>query len=649
MNAEYHSRDLRSPAARLLGLSLLALGVVYGDIGTSPLYTVSQVFFGTAAKVTNPVVVLGGISAIFWALTLVVTFKYVVFVLRADHQAEGGVFALYGLLQKHKTRVGVFLLILLTLAAGFLFGDGMITPAISVISAVEGIAVAAPNFSGLIIPITILILSALFFVQRKGTSAIGTVFGPVMLVWFFVLGLMGASWIIREPQILQALNPQYILLFFKTVSVKDVFVILGFVMLAITGGEAMYADLGHFGRAPIRISWLFVAYPALVLNYFGQGAYVLSGNPVIDGNIFYSMAPHALLGVLIVLATMATIIASQALITGVFSLAAQASALHLLPLIPIKHTHHHHEGQIYIGSVNTLLYAGCIALVLYFGSSSRMAGAYGMAVSWVMLATTVAVSAVMLWLWKWPVWKTLLFSIPFASIDLVFVIANSFKFLEGGFVPLGIGLVAFFVMQAWQWGSGRLSDRMNRSSRMKIKDLFAIRDNEAQASFVNNTTVILSNDMIKSLDDVLPPLDKLYFERNAVMPDHLVFLTVRFWHEPSMAHKRLEIVELDPTPERGTILSVAVNFGFMENADLKSALHEIIKREPSLVHQDIKDWVFHIIVKRLYFENSISWLDRMRYGVYKFLYEITPPMDVYLGLNHYHNITLEVLPVVFRS
>ena len=495
MNAEYHSRDLRSPVARLLGLSLLALGVVYGDIGTSPLYTVSQVFFGTAAKVTNPVVVLGGISAIFWALTLVVTFKYVVFVLRADHQAEGGVFALYGLLQKHKTRVGVFLLILLTLAAGFLFGDGMITPAISVISAVEGIAVAAPNFSGLIIPITILILSALFFVQRKGTSAIGTVFGPVMLVWFFVLGLMGASWIIREPQILQALNPQYILLFFKTVSVKDVFVILGFVMLA----------------------------------------------------------------------------------------------------------------------------------------------------------TTVAVSAVMLWLWKWPVWKTLLFSIPFASIDLVFVIANSFKFLEGGFVPLGIGLVAFFVMQAWQWGSGRLSDRMNRSSRMKIKDLFAIRDNEAQASFVNNTTVILSNDMIKSLDDVLPPLDKLYFERNAVMPDHLVFLTVRFWHEPSMAHKRLEIVELDPTPERGTILSVAVNFGFMENADLKSALHEIIKREPSLVHQDIKDWVFHIIVKRLYFENSISWLDRMRYGVYKFLYEITPPMDVYLGLNHYHNITLEVLPVVFRS
>ena len=396
MNVEHSSRDLRSPAMRLLGLSLLALGVVYGDIGTSPLYTVSQVFFGTAAKVANPVVVLGGISAIFWALTLVVTFKYVVFVLRADHQAEGGVFALYGLLQKHKTRIGVFLLILLTLAAGFLFGDGMITPAISVISAVEGIAVASPNFAGLVIPLTILILSALFFVQRKGTSAIGAVFGPVMLVWFCTLAALGVSWIVKEPGILRALNPEYILLFFKTLALRDVFVVLGFVMLAITGGEAMYADLGHFGRAPIRLSWLTIAYPALVLNYLGQGAYVLSGSPVSGGTIFYSMAPHAFLGILIVLATMATIIASQALITGVFSLAAQASALHLLPLIPIKHTHHHHEGQIYIAPVNALLYAGCIALVLYFGSSSRMAGAYGMAVSWVMLATTIAVSAVML-------------------------------------------------------------------------------------------------------------------------------------------------------------------------------------------------------------------------------------------------------------
>ncbi len=649
MKSANRTSDSDRSLFRVLGLSLLALGVVYGDIGTSPLYTVSQVFFATAAKVTNPVVVLGGVSAIFWALTLVVTFKYVVFVLRADHQAEGGVFALYGLLQKNKTRIGVFLLMMLTLAAGFLFGDGMITPAISVISAVEGIAVASPHLSGFVIPLTIAILSALFFVQRKGTNAIGSVFGPVMLVWFSVLATMGVFWISREPQILRALDPAYILMFFKTMSVRDVFVVLGFVMLAITGGEAMYADLGHFGRTPIRLSWLAVAYPALVLNYLGQGAYVLSGAPVIQGNIFYSMAPHALLGALIVLATLATIIASQALITGVFSLAAQASALHLLPLIPVKHTHHHHEGQIYIAQINALLYAGCVALVLYFGSSARMAGAYGLAVSWVMLATTIAVSAVMLWLWKWPVWKTLLFSIPFAFVDFVFVVSNSFKFLEGGFVPLGIGLAVFFLMRTWQWGSAKLSDRVGRTSSMRIKDLFAIRDTEAQASFVNNTTVILSANMITSMNDPLPPLNKLYFDRNAVMPDHLVFLTVRFCHEPNMAHDRLEIVELDPTPERGTILSVGVNFGFMETVDLKTTLHALAKRVPHMVHADMHDWVFHIIAKRLYFENGISWFDRVRYGVYKFLYRVTPPLDEYLGLSHYHNITLEVLPIVFRN
>ena len=343
------------PRGGLAALTIGAAGIVYGDIGTSPLYALDQLFFGHGGVPLTPDNVLGGISLVIWTLTVIVAAKYAIFVLRAHNDGEGGIFALYGLLHEYKNRGIALLLWSLVLGAGLLFGDGIITPAISVLSAVEGLAVATPSLGRLVIPVTIALLTALFAVQIRGTTGIGRVFGPILIAWFVVIAILGAVQIGHHPGIVAAFNPLYGLEFLRRAGSYDALLILGALMLVVTGGEAMYADLGHFGARPIRISWFAIVYPSLLLNYLGQGAYLLGNAPVAGGKLFYSLVPHGLLYPMVLLATVATIVASQALISGAFSLVSQATGLGLFPRLRTLHTHHAHAGQVYVPFVNWAL------------------------------------------------------------------------------------------------------------------------------------------------------------------------------------------------------------------------------------------------------------------------------------------------------
>lgn len=627
---------------KLILMAIGALGVVFGDIGTSPLYAMKEIFYGKEAMIINSDSVMGVTSTIFWALTLIVSIKYVLLVLRADHQKEGGVFALYALLRHIKSKFRIIILGLLILAAGLLFGDGVITPAISVISAVEGIGVAMPSLISWVVPITILILTGLFAVQKNGTSKIGAIFGPVMLLWFVVIGIMGIYQIRNVPGILYALNPVWIIKFITEVPFHELLVILGFVMLVVTGGEAMYADLGHFGVGPIRLGWLAVAYPMLVLNYFGQGAYLLSGAVVHEGSIFYSMAPSWALYPLILLATLATIIASQALITGAYSLAAQAYSLYLLPYLPTKHTHHDHEGQIYIGLINYALYVGCIFLVLVFQNSTNLASAYGLAVSGVMLVTTISVAYLAYYDWKWSGIIVGLVFVPFALIDTTFLVANSLKFMEGGYVPLSIGLGLLTVMYVWKKGVGKVEKQLLADSHMTLSKLLKIRDKSR--NFTPNTVVILSEIFLSKKSDNIPHLNQLYLEKYGLLPEHLIFLTINTHHEPVISDAdRMVVVPIDVVPVSGTILSVKLNFGFMEEPDVEKYLQELIGMYPNAVNKDLSKWVFHVVEQRI-ITNSKNILAKLRDIIFKIEYRLALNEDEQYGLGKKFHVTAEVVP-----
>ena len=427
--------DSHGRHASVSALTVAAVGIVYGGIATSPLYALDQLFLRHGGVPLSSENVLGGISLVILTLTVIVAIKYACFVLRAQNDGEGGVFALYGLLHGYKHRGIMIFLWSLMLGAGLLFGDGIITPAISVLAAVEGLGVAAPALGGAVIPVTMLLLTALFAVQVKGTAGIGRIFGPVLIVWFVVLAILGVHQIAQHVEILRAFNPVLGLVFLGRVGLFQALLVLGSLVLVVTGAEAMYADLGHFGARPIRISWFTLVYPALLLNYLGQGAFLLSGAPIVGGKIFYSLVPASLLYPTILLATAATVIASQALISGAFSLASQATGLGLFPRLRVLHTHHAHAGQIYIPFINWALYAGCIVLVLTFGSSAALGAAYGLAVSGVMVITSAAMFPVSRLCWGWSTIATGLLWGSLTTINGSFFLASSLKLLEGGFVP----------------------------------------------------------------------------------------------------------------------------------------------------------------------------------------------------------------------
>ena len=458
--ADHTSSEQSNP--RLMKLTLAALGVVYGDIGTSPLYAIRQCFRGNDGLSVTTANVLGILSLVFWSLILVISLKYLAYVMRADNNGEGGILALAALVTRvrgNRPLVTLVLTMLGVYGAALLYGDGMITPAISVLSAIEGLNVATNFFEPFVIPISLTILASLFLIQRRGTAGIGAVFGPVMILWFAVLATLGVFSILHEPAVFSAINPRFALGIFSRNGWRA-FAVLGTVFLVVTGGEALYADMGHFGKKPIQLGWFSFVLPALLLNYFGQGALLLRNPDAVD-NLFYHLAPGWALYPLVVLATAATVIASQAVISGSFSLTRQAMQLGYSPRLAIIHTSSEQVGQVYVPAVNRALLVGTVCLVIGFKHSGNLAAAYGVAVSATMVITTILIFMLAYRGWKWPLALALLVSLVFFSIDLGFFASNITKIPTGGWVPLLVASLIFALMTTWKQGRKQLKKKLD--------------------------------------------------------------------------------------------------------------------------------------------------------------------------------------------
>ena len=543
-------------------LALAALGVVYGDIGTSPLYALKESFHPGHHMLVQPENILSILSLIFWSLMIVISLKYLIFILRADNKGEGGILALTSLISDQaQSKMGYLsrsknVLILLGLfGTALLFGDGMITPAISILSAVEGLGLITPVFDPYIISITIAILVALFSIQKKGTGLVGRLFGPVTLVWFLVLTLLGITNIVQTPEVIKALNPYYIFLFFQN-NAGHAFIVLGSVFLVVTGGEALYSDLGHFGKTPIRQAWFFVALPALVINYFGQGA-LLIRNPEAISNPFYLLAPSWALYPLVILAAIATTIASQALITGVFSITMQAVQNGYLPHLMISHTSEKEFGQIYVKNMNRLMMVGSGALVLAFRTSSNLASAYGLAVTGTMVITTILFYQVVREKWKWSLFSAASLCGFFLIIDLVFFGANLIKIIDGGWFPLLIGIAGFTLMTTWRTGRKLLYQYRIRKSIPLPQFLEKIKTERAVR--VDGTAIYLSQSLTNA------PYSMVHaYEHFKTVHQRLVFLSVVTEDIPCVEPDRR--VRVNPLADGH--YQIILTYGYIEQPDI---------------------------------------------------------------------------------
>ena len=548
---------------RLATLTLAALGIVYGDIGTSPLYSIKEVFGGAHHPVPiTPENVLGILSLFFWSLIIVVTVKYVSFIMRANNKGEGGIIALMTL-ALHKGTPGTWqqkLLVTLGLfGAALFYGDGVITPAISVLSAVEGLEIITPAFKPYILPITLIILVGLFVFQRKGTASVGALFGPVMVIWFAVLAALGALSIIENPGVLAAVNPLHAFRFLLGNSLLGFFA-LGAVVLCITGAEALYADMGHFGAKPIQYAWLGYVMPALLINYFGQGALLLADPGTVE-NPFYLLAPEWGRYPLVILATVATIIASQAVISGAFSITQQAIQLGYTPRLEIQHTSEREIGQIYLPGINWLLLISIIALVIEFGSSSRLAAAYGIAVTGTMLITNILAIAVAIRLWNWSPLRAVLGALPFICIDLGFFLANSVKIPDGGWFPLVFGLAIFILLTTWKRGRELLGQRLAAES-MALEP-FIVSITEGGVERVPGSAVFLTPNP-ESVPHALLHSLKHY----KVLHEQVIILSVKVLDVPYIPEPdRIEVHCL-----AGNFSQIIVRYGFKDAPDIPSAL-----------------------------------------------------------------------------
>jgi KUP system potassium uptake protein len=559
---DVHSETEQTEKTRNLALGLAALGVVFGDIGTSPLYALKVCFAGGHGLPLNPANVLGVLSLILWSLVGVISVKYLVVVLRADNSGEGGIMALMAIARKRfapDRRLFWLLTVMGVFGAALLYGDGMITPAISVLSAAEGLEVAAPGLSHFVVPLTIVLLIFLFLFQRKGTAGVGAVFGPVMLVWFSVLAALGIHGIIKAPKVLAAVNPLHAVHFFLRNGTSG-FLVLGAVFLVVTGGEALYADMGHFGKGPIRLTWFSLVFPALVLNYFGQGGLLMT-HPGAEANPFFKLAPHWALLPLILLSTAATIIASQAVISGSFSLARQAVQLGFSPRLDIRHTSEETVGQIYVPSVNWMLMIATIALVLGFRTSDNLAAAYGVAVTTTMVITTILLFFVARWLWHWPLWVVVPVTALFAVPDLAFFGANMVKVHEGGWFPLLVAAVGFTLMTTWKSGRGILYERIQE--KQLPSDLFLADLERNEPHTVEGTAVFMTGNA-KGVPTTL--LHNL--KHNHVMHERVVLLTLESEEVPRIpTRERLRVEEMGHG-----IYRMRARYGYMETPDVPALL-----------------------------------------------------------------------------
>jgi KUP system potassium uptake protein len=592
------------PQGSAIGLAVGAIGIVFGDIGTSPLYTLQVGITPEPGATPATADVLGVLSLIVWALTLVVTVKYLAFIMRAHNHGEGGILALLALVpgesRRRRARAPGMLGLLVVAGAALLYGDGAITPAISVLSALEGVELAAPGFKKAVVPLTCLVLLGLFAIQRRGTGAVGKVFGPVMVAWFVTIGGLGLWQVARHPEVLAALSPLVAASYFARHGLQG-FPILGVVVLAVTGGEALYADMGHFGARPIRMAWLVLAFPALVLCYLGQGAVVLNDASAAV-NPFFSMVPTG--GptyALVALSTAATVIASQALISGVFSLTHQAVQLGLFPRVSVTHTSRHAEGQIYVPEINWALCVLCIALVLAFRESARLAAAFGIAVSGTMGITSFVYYVVTRRTWGWPLWKALPLLILFLSFDLPFFGANLLKFLDGGWVPLLLGAVLFVVMVDWKVGRTALAEHIAETSP-PLDAFLAKLESHCQVR-IPGTAIFLSSSSAGT-----PPVVYQHTKRIGALRETVVLLTVTTEHVPYVRGRDRAVVE---NLGKG-FWRIVLKAGFMERPNVPKLL------DAEKLPIDLADATY-FVGRETFLAGHLGRMGRLSEGLFAFL------------------------------
>ncbi len=545
----------------LPAVTIAAIGVVFGDIGTSPLYALKEIFNGHHPIPVTADNILGILSMVFWSIMALVSAKYVAIIMRADNRGEGGSLALLALVTERakNPRLARIVTLLGIFAAALFYGDSMITPAISVLSAVEGLEIVTPTLKPYVIPITLAIITFLFFIQKRGTGTVGLFFGPVMVAWFGILGTLGVMQIAQNPQVLEALNPIFAIYFIYT-HPGLAFLALGSVVLAVTGGEALYTDMGHFGRFPIRLAWFGFVMPALVLNYFGQGALLLV-EPEAIASPFFHLAPDWALVPMVLLATMATVIASQAVISGAFSVARQSIQMGLLPRMQIIHTSGKEEGQIYVPFTNWTLYLAVIALVIGFKNSSNLAAAYGIAVTGTMLIDTILVAFVMVLMWRWNIFAVIAVAGVMLSVDIAFFAANAIKIPEGGWFPIAMGLVSFTVLTTWRRGRRLVSQEMAKQSIPMEDFLHAIDD----VHRIAGTAVFMT-----SAKDGVPPALLHNLKHNQVLHERVVLLTIQTTETPHVNDfDRIYLHQMSKGFKR-----LIVRYGFMESPDVPGALEQ---------------------------------------------------------------------------
>jgi KUP system potassium uptake protein len=562
------------------GLVLGALGVVYGDIGTSPLYTLHECFAGEHPLAVDRDNILGILSLIVWALTIIVSIKYIIVTMRANNHGEGGSLALLALLHQVKNGPRWLTPVVATLgiaAAALFYGDSTITPAVSVLSAIEGLSVAAPGLADYIIPITIAILLVLFAIQRKGTSLVGALFGPVMIAWFVILAILGVRNIVKAPFVFAALSPHYGALFLYHHGTLG-FLALGAVVLSVTGGEALYADMGHFGRAPIGLAWYVLVMPALFLNYFGQGALLLTDPSALE-NPFYLLAPHWALLPLVILAGLATVIASQAVISGAFSVTAQATQLGYLPRLRTLHTSAKEKGQIYIPFLNGLLAILVITLVLGFKSSSNLAAAYGIAVTGTMGITTVMVTMVALYIWTWKSKIAYGLLAIFFIVDMAFFSANAVKIVHGGWFPLAMGVLVFSLLMTWKRGRQLVMAR-REDGALPLETFLQSVVNSKNVSRPKGTAIFLTS----SRRDVVPPALMHNLKHNQVLHENTVLMTVVVEDIPHVPRER----RISSSYVCDGIFRLILCFGFMDETDIPKTLANLTQQELGFFYEPMK-------------------------------------------------------------
>ena len=631
-------------AGRMMG----AAGVVFGDIGTSLLYAYHESFFGHNRLAESEANVLGILSFFFWSLLLVVGVKYVLMIMRADNRGEGGIFALLALINGARRRVSKRQLnmawLLIIFGAALLLADGLITPAISVLSSVAGLEMIAPGLDRWIVPITVAILVLLFVVQPFGTHRIGLVFGPIMLLWFFSVSVVALPHLFRHPEVFKAINPIHAVNF-MIAHRWQTFLTLGTVVLCVTGGEALYADMGHFGRKPISLAWWLLVFPSLTLNYFGQGAMLLDPGAFTQKSLFYSLVPQWGLIPMIVLATVATIIASQALISGSFSLIQQAIALGAFPRQRVVHTNADLEGQIYLPFVNWSLMIGCIFLVLFFKTAGALAAAYGIAVTGTMAVTTIAFYMVARNIWRWRLVYVLPVCAGFLAVDLTFFGANMLKFLHGGYVPIFIALGLFSIMHCWSWGRGFIARCYQLSKFSTVENLIAVK-NEPNTILLDRSIVVLASRPVSALTDTIPPALQSRLDHLGAIYKHIAIISVI--QHPGVREieedQRFLITVLQDDPLRGTIVTIQILYGYMQDPDLSHILPELVRQGYIRQSDDPADRSFSILsgAERIII-SKLPPLDHLRLRIFRVLLRNANTVLRYFNLETFPDVSTEVV------